>query len=259
MRKAILSAAVVFACISTPLSAHDSNSLSFDSDSCEVSIEHDVSVNSEFVRVFDGDRTLYKMTTDGELWVGDEEIDLTDKQKTLGQEYVANLQELVPKVVTLVSDTLEITGKSLEAAFNGMLGEDNKVGTSIQKAMADAQARFDEAVTQNGDETTLSNKGFDGIEEAFGEEFEASIEEAVQDSIGAMIMMVGKAIIMGEEGFEERMEDFGDKMERDMEKMAEGIEQRSEQLCTEFDRARDLEDELQAGIPQLAKLGLFED
>jgi hypothetical protein len=247
--------------------AHDqSGFMSFSGDSCDLQIDRDVTVTPTYLRVFEDNKTLYKISKDGELWVRGKPVEMTEEQRRLGSQYVESMHTLVPELTTLVSETLSITGDSLNLAFTSAFGEESKIGEKLQESLHLAKVQFDEAVAASGDEYTISREGMAGFEEAFGEDFEESIESVVSESLGSVFMTLGKAMVSGDGNFEQRMEAFGERMERmgeklelDMEDMAHNLEARGESLCEGFAKVDELENQLQAGIPALASIGLFGD
>jgi len=256
---ALATSAVAAMCVAlaAPVSAHDNE--------CNVSVNHDVTVNKDYMRVFEGDKTLFKINTDGSLWVDGKAIDLDDKHQAISRKYVNEVQDLVPEVYEVVSDALSVSGKAIGASLNEAFGEGNELGASIQSALQRASEKLDETIAQDGESYTLSEDNFNGIDDAFGEEFEQEIEQAVENSLGAILMTMGKAMMSGEgdfesrmEAFGQRMEAFGERMETDMEGMAEGLEAKGEKLCMRMHKADSLEQQLQAAVPALAAYDLIQ-
>ncbi len=233
---------------------------------CDTNIElkHSVSVDKASLRVFNEEETLYSMTDGGRLWVEGKEIELSKGEKLKVAEYTAQVVELIPEVVELVSDALGVTGKSLGMAFGEIFGSDSPIAVEMESLMASMQSRFDEVAYREGDTYTLARDNVNGIDEAFGEEFEEDIEELVARSMGAILAMVGQAIASGEGGFVQRMEnfalkmeDFGNRVESDMENMGAHLEAASAEVCMEVRHIASLEQNLRDDIPDLSTYELF--
>ncbi len=244
----------------------DSGFMSFSGDSCNIQFDRDLTVTSSYLRVFEGDETLYKISKDGELWVKGKSVELNEQQRTVGREYIDSMHKAVPELTSLVSEALSVTGESLNLAFSSAFGEDSGIGEQLEASLNDAKETFEQAVASTDDGYTITREGMDGFEGAIGEELEESIEAVVTESMGSVFIALGKAMMFGDGGFEERMEAFGtrmeamgEKIEADMELMTADLETRSEALCQEFAKADELENQLQADIPALASLGLFDD
>ena len=231
---------------------------------CVVSIQHDLTVSKDFVRVFDGEQTLYKIQTNGEFWVGDDAVELSVSQQAVGREYIAALYKALPEMTALVSDALDLAGESVGVALDIAFGADNALSSTVQNSLLQASEHFNKAVSRQGDEYTLSHSNMNQFEDVFGEEFEANIAAAVEESMGSIMMMLGKAMVSGGGNFETRMEAFGKRMEtmgaaieQDMDALGKTMEKKGEQLCRDFDRISQLEYSLRMGVLGLEKLGLF--
>ena len=231
---------------------------------CEVSIQHDLTVSKDFVRVFDGEQTLYRIQTNGDFWLGSEAVELSDSQQAVGREYVASLYKAVPEMTALVSDALAVAGESIGLALEAAFGANSSLSTTVQSSLLQASEHFDKVVSRQGDEYTLSHSGINQLENVFGKEFEASIAAAVEESMGSILMMLGKSMMSGEGDFQSRMEAFGKRMEpmgaqikQNMSALEETMEKKGRQLCRDFDRISQLEGKLRSGVPGLANLGLF--
>lgn len=233
-------------------------------EACEVSIQHDITVSEDFVRVFDGEQTLYRIQTNGEFWVGDEFVELSEGQQAVGREYVLALNKAVPEVTALVSEALNMAGESVGAALEAAFGADNSLSTTVQTSLSQASEHFNSVVSRHGNEYTLSHSSVDHLDDVFGQEFETKIASAVKESVGSILMVLGKAIVSGDGDFEDRMEAFNQRMEsmglqieQNMAAVGKSMEVKGEQLCRDFDRIRQLELTLRTGVPSLANSALF--
>ena len=86
------------------------------------------------------------------------------------------------------------------------------------------------------------------------------IEEAVESSIGSLMIELGRTIRSGDGSFSERMESFGDRMEamgRGLEQMGDALEETSGRLCDEFRALQKLERQLGKDIPEIKPYPLF--
>ena len=135
----------------------------------------------------------------------------------------------------------------------------------MQQALAKISDAANQVVVQDGDNTYLYGSRLDTIDQAFGPEFEQAIEEAVTQSMGSIMMLVGKAMTSGEGNFEQRMEAFGAKMEKfgenleaKMDIKAAALEQRGDALCAQVTQLDALETRIQQQIPAMQQYDLFQ-
>jgi len=231
---------------------------------CEVSIQHDLTVSEDFVRVFDGEQTLYRIQANGEFWLGDERVELSESQQAVGREYVLALNKAVPEVTALVSEALNLAGESVASALEAAFGADSALSSTVQASLSQASEHFSSAVSRQGNEYTLSHSSMNHLDDVFGQEFETKVASAVEESMGSILMVLAKAIVAGDGDLEDRMKAFSQSMksmglqiDQNMAAVGKTMEAKGEQLCRDFDRIRQLEHTLRTGVPGLANSALF--
>ncbi len=231
-------------------------------DECELSLNYDVELERNRLQVSDDGETLYRIEGD-RLWVRGKEVQLNDEQRAMVQDYFAEMERQLPKVVDLATDALNLAGSALDAVFSELAefgvspDQGSEIMTGIQQKV-EASMR-----TENGG-YRLGANALDSLGNELDEVMENEIEEVVSKSIGGVLMALGQAMSEGENGdFEQRMEDFGQRMERmgerieaEMEVQAAALEQQANALCDEWLALDKLEQQLQRHIPEMAEFDL---
>ena len=231
--------------------------------SCDIQLEAGVKVSKDNLEFLDdSENNLYTITDNKVLIVKGKTIALNAKQQSLVTQYSTSIRDVVPEVKAIALDALSLASDGLTKAFDELLGENNQVGTDITTEL--------DTIHQQIETHFSAEQGFylndDGIDggEIFGEDFEerieAVIEKAVQNSMGTLLMALGKEMLTSGgdmDAFETRMEDFGEKIEHEMETHAKSFEKRGDELCASAVAIDVLESKLQANIPELSDIDVL--
>lgn len=249
--------------------AHDSKAnYKFDNslqEDCSINLHNGVTVTPEFVKVFDGNKTLYSINKNGTMTVRGETIDLTKSQQQIAADYANGIRAAVPKAVNVATEAVELASKGVTEAMGVLFGENSDIQYKVENVMAKAKAKIDDKLSKSGDEFTISPDGLDNMDDIIDKELEKEIEKVVMSSMGSIFTLIGQAMNEGDGDFEQRMEAFGEKMEawgEDLEKtleaQAHNIEEQAEALCVQLKEVDKLETELQQQVPEFAKYELLE-
>ncbi len=249
--KKLLLASLMFA--STPLLAHDINT-----DACDVDLNAGVKINAAEISFTHKGQDLYQIVGRDTLIVDGETISLNSRQEQLVEEYASSIRDVVPQVKAIALDALELANDGVTLAFNELLGEGNDIGAELSNELSNIGEAIDMKLSvENGIE--FSENGVTG-EDLFGEDFEQrfedSIERAVENSMGSLLIAVGQQLLMSGgdmEAFEARMETFGEQIEYQMETRARAIEDSADELCNAMMEIDALETALQDEVSALSE------
>ncbi|UTA47555.1 YggN family protein [Simiduia sp. 21SJ11W-1] len=230
---------------------------------CQVRFASDFAVKPSGVHSTQGD-AVYLFKPDGEVRVNGASLSLSGQQRQLVASYTGGLQQFMPDLVAFVADTLRTVGAAMGHAMAGVFGADSEPAKKIEASLAQSQARLTASLAEHPGEYHVVNDQLDVLDSAFDEDFERSVEEAVESSMGSVMAMLGSALF-GEGSFEERMASFGEKMEnfgeqveREMEAKTPAIEQRGDALCKQAEAIEEMEYRLRETIPELAHYRLMD-
>lgn len=230
--------------------------MSINDEKCNVTLNYDVTVEPKKLQISDNGSEKYRVELD-QLYVDGKKVTLTAKQQTLLTQYSDELSRQVPEVIDLVGDVVVMASQAVNMALTPIFGD--ATGSQIDKLMTGIQTRIDTMAYQQGDKFYLGSTD-SSIEHAFNEEFEQEIEQMVTNSMGSLMMTLGSRIMSSEGGsFEEKMNTFSQKMdnvgkdiEQQLESQSQGLEQRADKICDNFEGLLVLESQVRKSIPELA-------
>ena len=244
--------------ISAPVSAHDINS-----DACDVNLETGMYINHEVIEFTKNDKVLYKIVGENTLVVSGEEVSLAAHQEALVADYADSIRAVVPEVKGIAIEGIALATEGVNLAFNGLLGEGNNLANNLTQELNKLGSELDTRLSlESGirfDENGAIGEDFLG--EDFEERVEDTIESAIQDSIGSLLIAVGQEMLFAGgdmEALETRMENFGADIEQQMEARAELLEAKADALCQSIVVIDELEAQMRDEISELADFDLLE-
>lgn len=258
MKNLLIAGGFILTSISTAVMAHDEHS-------CNVNFDKDLSINSQLVSMKDAGTELWRINNNGQLWLDGKVITTDSNTQLLLREYQAGIRTQTLQTVALVEDALVLAADAVDSVLTELTGDSLQQHPALQTALDKIKTSTESIVVRSGDNIDIYGSRFDNLDNAFGTEFEQAIEEAVTNSMGSILMLVGKAMASGEGNFEQRMQAFGERMERfgeDLEARmnikARALEQRGDTMCAGLQALDTLENQIQQAIPQMQQYDLIE-
>jgi hypothetical protein len=267
-RYTLLASALLCAVTSTSLFAHEQQS-------CEVDLTAGLTINTQYIEFFadqsnEEDKptvSLYKIVDGNQLIVGDKAVHLTPEQQLLVGNYADSIRTLIPQVKSLAIEGVDLAREGVDLAFTKLLGAGNSVGRELSQELLLIRKAVDDNLSlekginfgHNGNNNSnVIIKGLMG--EDFEQRIESAVEKAVMNSIGSLLVALGKEMLNSDgdsDTFETRMENFGDNIANEMEARAKIIERKAEKLCVAVQEIDQLEDKLKVSVDEVASFDVL--
>lgn len=228
---------------------------------CNVQIDTDLHVSPQLLAFYDKDKMLYQIQDGRHLLVDGKSLELNSAQQELVMQYDQQVRALMPEVRDMALDGIDLAILGVTTVFDELLGERNKISAQLQAELthlkSDVRRYFD------GDVISI-NREQKGTPELFGQYFETRMERimetSVQDSIGDILVAVGKELFASggdKESFEERMNHFGKTLEAQMQTQSAKLEERGLSLCQAAKELDVVENQLRSAVPNIRRLDLI--
>lgn len=248
--KALISLVLVFAASSAAAG-----------DGCNLQMDAGLRISPGALEFYSEDKTAYQIKDHRYLVVDGKQLNLDNAQQILVTQYDRQVRALVPEVRAMALDGIDLAIVGVTTAFDGLLGERNKISTQLRSELShlkgDVSRYFDNEIISLGRE-------HDGAPELFGQYFETRMERimetSVQDSIGTILLAMGKEILSSGgdmEAFGARMDRFGKTLEAQMQTKATELEVRGASLCRAAAAINATEDQLRDLVPDIRSLDLI--
>jgi hypothetical protein len=230
---------------------------------CDFEVDADLTLDAERIVIDDCRLGEVVIGEAGTLAIDGREVDLDAGQRDAVEAYASQLRTVVPAVVEIALDGVEIGMTAVSEVFAALLGDEPPA--AVREALAEVRAEVDAGIGRQDGVWYVKRDGIHGVDEAMATA-EPAIEAAVADSVGALLIALGRSMTEDDAGtFEARMTAFGERMEGlDAEiearvaRDAEALGARAEGLCAELRALAAREDQLRSRVAELARLRVID-
>lgn len=260
MKTTLTLAALLVSGAAAAHSDHNSGNISVSSQSCDLTFQNTLRISPERVEFSAGNNQSMIIDQDGSVTLDGKSVALSSSQQNDMKDYADNVRSQVPQVAEIAMEGVKLAGVALDEVGSAF-GIDNMQG--MQSLMEDVATEIQDSFYQGG--TFVMDQGnFENLDHTFGPEFDAKIEEAmeemVMESIGSLLITLGTELLssggnMNE--FEQRMENMGKQIEEKVELQAANLEQRADGLCHSFTALALQEDAIQQFMPEFKNYDVF--
>lgn len=224
---------------------------------CEVSLNYGLVVADKQIRVLGhGGRTVYQINGRTQLFVQGEWIHLDEKQERKLAELSSGIHKVVPKMIVLANEGVELAVATIEKVYSGLVKDDasqQKLQKSLDRVRMSVKHKFIRA-------NNLFYMGpgrVEQVDDLVDKELEEEIEALISTSVGGVLSAIS-GLVASEKSTEEKIEEIakqleamGEELERSVEPKAEMLKHKAKWFCKKFKYLDKVEDELKDSIKEL--------
>lgn len=230
--------------------------------SCNLELDAGVRITDDSIEFYDDDKQIYKIVEDQYLVVKGKTLKLAQSQQEAVEHYATSIRSAVPEVRGMALDGIDLAIEAITITFDSLLGEKNQVSAQLMTELNNVKSDVNRYFTA-GNPITF-NRCNEDTPDFLGKYFETRVERivetSVQNSIGSIMIAMGKEVLASGgdmEAFEARMNKFGEQMEMQMNAKAVRMEARGEKLCSSM-RAVDVsEEQLKHAVPAVEPFNII--
>ena len=225
---------------------------------CEVALQYGLVVTDQQIRVIDHSRTVYQINGDSQLMVAGNWIELHDseQQQQLAQLAIG-LHMVVPKMILLANEGVELAVETVEQVYAGLMGKDHKSQEKLQASLNRVQKSVREKFIHANNTYYMGPGRLENVDDFVDRELEEQIEQAMSTSVGGILSAIG-GLVASEQSTEQkvdelaqRLENMGVEIEQNVAPKAQSLKQKAEWFCKKFKTLDKIEDSLRASVPEL--------
>lgn len=229
---------------------------------CDLELHGGLRITATALEFTDGDKPLYKIIKDQDLWVGDRRLVLNASQQQLVKQYSTSIRSLVPEVREISVEGVALAADAMRLVFQELLDPDNETVKRIDREFSLLKSDIENSLA-NGSSISINQKGIsDG--DYLGMNFEKRVTNIVEASgkeiSWNLIKSLGSAIFSDDDkrgDFEVRMNRLNEKMERSMAKRSEHLDKRGEAICHSVVLLDIKEEELKKSIKEISQFDVI--
>ncbi|WP_286235280.1 YggN family protein [Thalassotalea sediminis] len=233
---------------------------------CDINFQHGIIIDPSHIRILDHGQTIVQINNDKQLFVQGRQIQLTDQQRKLLNDYAKGIRYQIPEIVSIAIEGVDVGLKAVNKVIAGVTGENSASHQKLQKRFDEMQWRLRKRFNHSDESYYIAPQDFDDFSEIFAGEFEQEIETLVTESIGTILLAVGEAMTNNAEGtgesrvqtFDERMNNMGDELELEMSAKVTAIESKASMFCEKLKSLDEIETKLTENISSLSSYNLIQ-
>ena len=108
---------------------------------CNIDFAYGIAVNNEQLRVMDKTRTVVQVNDQNQLFVGGRWQTLNEQERQWLEEYSSGLHYVVPKMIILATEGVDLAIDTIEHVYLGLVGSDHDSYERLNAAMKRVQNR----------------------------------------------------------------------------------------------------------------------
>jgi hypothetical protein len=233
-----------------------SSTVNADTD-CEVSLNYGVVVSEQQIRVIgQGGRAVYQINHPAQLIVQGNWIDLDEQQERELTELSAGIHQVVPKMILLANEGVELAVETIEQVYGGLV-KDDKSQRKLQKSLERVQMSVKEKFIRANDNFYMGPGSLEQVNDLVDRELEEQLQEAMSTSVGGILSAIS-GLVANNEGSEQKIADIANQLESIGEEIGQTVGPKAQTLklkaqwfCNRFKELDKAEDRLRASIKEL--------
>lgn len=227
---------------------------------CQLQLNNDLLIERQQVQLLSNNQPLWRINNDGKLWLDNQPVKTDADTRKLLQQYQQGVRQQAEDTVLIVTEAMSLASTAVEQVLTELTGKPLSKNKPLQQVLQNIHHSTDSIIVRRGEQLEIRGSQLHQLDKAFGPEFDAAIEQLVQESMGSILWQLGKAMMGGSGDFEQRMnafgqriELFGEQLEQSMTASATVLEQRGDALCQQLQQLDQLETAIQLKIPAMVK------
>ena len=227
---------------------------------CSLDLPQEIRIDPDLIRIAAKDDSELIVKSDHTVYLRGKRLAISDSQRPLVREYDAHIREMVPVIIDITLEGVEIGLTTAAQVLHALTNSEPP--DELVEALKNISE--DVAMRMRRDEDVYYVKGGDisGLADVMAE-LKPEIESAIRDSVGEMIKGTGRAIVREEGSFLDAVTSFGNRMarystevERNVSKRVQTLEVQADELCLEARELDQVESDLQEEFPALRSFDL---
>ncbi|HBI76387.1 MAG TPA: hypothetical protein DDY19_08785, partial [Alteromonas macleodii] len=149
---------------------------------CNIDFAYGIAVNNEQLRVMDKTRTVVQINDQNQLFVGGRWQTLNEQERQWLEEYSSGLHYVVPKMIILATEGVDLAIDTIEHVYLGLVGSDHDSYERLNAAMKRVQNRVKDKFRHASNHYFIGPGSLESVDEFVDSEIEAQLEEAISTS-----------------------------------------------------------------------------
>lgn len=224
---------------------------------CNFKFDQDIRASYQELVVFDSSGDKVRITANGDLYLEGSAVDVNSETRGLLISYKNGVTDQAVFVADVMDEALEMTSFALTTTFGEMFGADHKIVRRVDALRDRLRDDFNTIAYRDDQVYVVQGSQLDAFGDRLSSTLEDELESIITESMGSMMMMIGRMMLSGSGSFEDRMNQFEERMEnmaevleQSMEAKGKALEQKGEAMCYQLQKLSATEAQIAAQVPE---------
>lgn len=231
---------------------------------CDIDFAYGIAVNSDQIRVMDKTRTVVQINDQSQLFIGGRWQTLDLEQRAWLNEYAEGLHYVVPKMIVLATEGVDIAIDTIEHVYLGLVGSDHDSYERLNAAMKRVQNRVKDKFRHASNHYFIGPGSLESVDDFVDSEIEAQLEEAISTSVGGILSAISGINTNSGEVNSDKVAEItrqlgavGEQLERDMGDKAITLRKKAQWFCDKLKRLDVAEENLRRTLPSFERYNII--
>ncbi|BFT29388.1 hypothetical protein D210916BOD24_05640 [Alteromonas sp. D210916BOD_24] len=229
---------------------------------CNIDFAYGIAVNDDQIRVMDKTRTVVQINHQSQLFVGGRLQDLSAEQRQWLADYSIGLHYVVPKMIVLATEGVDLAIDTIEHVYLGLVGSDHDSYERLNTAMKRVQNRVKDKFRHASNHYFIGPGSLESVDEFVDSEIEAQLEEAISTSVGGILSAISGINTGNGEVNQEKVAEITRQLSTvgehfDVGDKATTLRKKAEWFCEKLKRLDVAEEQLRASVPAFESFNII--
>jgi len=230
---------------------------------CKIDFNYGLVINKKQIRVVEESRTVLQINQRNQLFIGGNEVDLNKKQTRLLREYSDGLHYVVPKMIVLASEGVDLAIDTIDQVYLGIVGAEHDSYEKLHKAMTRASEEIRDKFRYASDHYFVAPGSLEQVDDFVDQQIEEQLGAAISTSLGGILTAISglsSADGVTEERMQalsERLEAMSMQLEQEVENRAENLRDKAKWYCMKIEHLNTIEEQLRASVDRFKPFNII--
>lgn len=222
--------------------------------SCNIDFAYGIAVNDNQLRIMDKSRTVVQINQRDQLFVKGRWQELSVQQRRWLRDYARGLHYVVPKMIILATEGVELATDTVDNVYQGLVGADHESYEKLQTAMQRVRNRVKDKFRHASNHYFIGPGSLESVDDFVDSEIEAQLEEAISMSVGGILSAIAGMDESKVEISDERLEEITRQLEAvgehlDLDNGPASLNSKAQWFCEKLRKLNKLEEKLRKDVP----------
>ncbi|MBT0585097.1 DUF2884 family protein [Alteromonas oceanisediminis] len=230
---------------------------------CTIDFNYGLVVNNSHIRVMEESRTVLQINNEKQLFIGGRLVPLDTQQELLLKEYAEGLHYVVPKMIIMATEGIELAIDTIDQVYQGIVGAEHGSYEKLQKAMDRARDEVRDNFRHASNHYFIGPGSLEQVDDFVDQQIEAQLGEAISTSLGGILSVIG-GLNSADGNTEERMQALSERLEQmsvtldnDVGSRANNLRDKAKWFCAKIEDLNRVEEKLHNTIPAFSRFDVI--